>query len=87
MSTRVLDVERNLSMKDYGLPKGANLCGECLKEERIVPASHAVTDAIQTETGWKESEKRFGCGQHRVSSNVILLDGTTVPFGEYRDSQ
>ena len=83
MSYRVLEFERNLSMKDYGLPKGANLCDVCLKEERSVPATHAVTDAIQTADGWTESAKRFGCSQHRVTSDVILLDGTRVPFEVY----
>lgn len=84
---RNLQFETDSSLKEFGLPQGANLCGQCLKDERDVPASHAVTDAIQTETGWKESAKRFGCGQHRVSSNVILLDGTTVPFEAYRANQ
>lgn len=83
MATRTLDFERNTGMPDFGVPKGANLCGQCLVDERTTPASHAVTDAIQTADGWRESDKRFGCNQHRVTSYVVLLDGTRIRFRDY----
>lgn len=49
-------------------------------------ATHSVTDAKQTADGWEETSPRYGCDKegHRVTSNVILLDGTIVPFSEYR---
>lgn len=87
MAMRLLEFERNLSSKDYGLPQGASLCGACLEEDRKTPASHAVTDAVQTATGWEETPKRYGCSQHRVASDVILLDGTRVSFEVYLASQ
>lgn len=84
---RNLQFETDGASKEFGLPQGAHLCGICLQDERSVPATHAVTDAVQTETGWTESAKRFGCQQHRVVSVVILLDGQHVPFEVYRANQ
>jgi len=48
-------------------------------------ASHSCTDAKQLpDGGWEETTPRYGCLIHPVKSNVILLDGTVVPYEEYR---
>lgn len=56
----------------------ANNCSTC-----TAVATHGCTDAIQVDGGWNESPARFGCTEHRVTSNVILIDGTVIPFTEY----
>lgn len=54
-------------------------CGEC-----GALATHSTTDSQQTQTGWQETAKRHGCKEHKVTPNVILIDGTKMPFEQYQ---
>jgi hypothetical protein len=67
--------------------EGMHCCAECLKAGQQTPATHGTTDAKQTEAGkWIETAERFGCLKHPVAPMVILIDGSQIPFEDYRDN-
>lgn len=66
-------MERTVKYED------ANHCGTC-----TALATHSTTDSQQTaDGGFTETKPRFGCGEHKVTPNVILIDGTKIPFADY----
>jgi hypothetical protein len=62
----------------------AHTCEVCKVEKVFTPATHSVTDAKQTAEGWQETAARYGCKNHKVTANVILVDGTVMPWETYR---
>lgn len=69
-------------------PAEIHFCTECDKKftedpdyDRN-PATHGVTDSRETLEGWIETEYRYGCDEHPVTSMAYFLNGNSMPTNE-----
>jgi hypothetical protein len=66
MTTYTVKDKRNITANEQ------HVCDVCQE-----PATSGCKDAIQTTSGWIQSEMRYGCSLHPVTPKVEYLNGNS----------